>query len=127
MQVNTGTIIFKDTDCLGNERKIELSILHDAKVYSMKELIEATVNNTEKGSLVNRVIAADISRFQLEYKKDIKRDSIQFDEVDNDLYEVNKDKGYIYFIDLDAQTIKVTYEYNTEFEILYDGSINNFV
>lgn len=127
MQVNTGHIIIKEKDFKDEENIIELEITQNANIDDMKKLINTAFNSLGVAPFANKIIAADVSRFKIPFKTDLKNINIKFDEDNNDVFESSNLSGYIYTINLDKETIKVTYEYNKEFEILYDHKLINFL
>jgi hypothetical protein len=120
MQANIpGQMIFKN-----NDNKVTLKILVNSEVDEIKKIISESYYSLEKGSLINKIIATDISNFEI-IANSCKR---IFNEEENDISEIiTEDAGYVYTINLETNEINIIYDYNQRYEELFTGTIESFI
>lgn len=104
----SGLLITKETDFRGDEVFIQIGITNDAELEKMRANITEANDSIKKGPLINKIIASNVSKFSL-------------------CTEEDDEQGYIYILDLDSNTLTVKYDVNEDYEVLYEGKLENFI
>lgn len=126
MQVRIpGYLIFKSLDSELKEQKVVLKILENLNVEEIKTIISLAFNNLEKGSFINKIIAANIDKFEIQ-STNLMIKSMIFNEEDNDI-NFQTEKGFIYTINSDTNDIYVIYDYDNNFQEIFTGKIEDFI